>query len=167
MGALIGWTCSGGGGGEGGGGEKEDDEENNDGDEEIAPRHVPLPSIADRLTTKKLDVTKRLSRTFSARPYDPPSMPALAAAHRTYGTTQTGSTCNTTPTHPLATVGPMNKSSVTAKPGQSCRIEFTPSEHVRAPVAILQTTGFSLPMTSEGGPKRRSWLPVLKGGRGG
>ena len=119
------------------------------------------------LRLKRLDVTQRLSRTFSARPYDPPSMPALAATHRTYGTTQTGSTCNTTPTHPLATVGPINKSSVTAKPGQSCRIEFTPSEHVRAPVAMLQTTGFSLPMTSEGGPKRRSWLPVLRGGRGG
>lgn len=79
-----------------------------------------------------------------------------------YGTTHTGNTSRTTPTHPLATTGPMNKSSVTAAPGQSCRIEFTPSVHVRTPVATLQTTGVSLSLwTWAGVSKWRSWRPVL------
>ena len=39
---------------------------------------------------------------------------------------QTGSTSKTTPTHPLATTGPINKSSATAKPGQKLENRIYP-----------------------------------------
>ena len=116
-----------------------------------------LTDVIHQLLPARINITPPLLPSPCPSP-NPPH-----PAQRTYGTTQTGSTSKTTPTHPLATTGPMNKSSVTAKPGQSCRIEFTPSEHVRAPVAMLQTTGVSLPSASAGGSKRRSWRPVLVG----
>ena len=119
----------------------------------------------------------------SSSPSPSPSFKFPVSPHcnaPTYGiTTQTGTISKTTPNARLGTTGLMNQIFRDCKPGDAAAgcVEFTPTEHVSAPVAMLRMTGVSLPFDFErprflgvgggGGYKRRRGGAILVDWLGG